>query len=172
MNHVRATLMIAAIAVVCCKKNESPAPSVTGKDLQFMTKALPANQAEIELGQLASAKASSQGVKAFGSMMASEHANTRADLQYITANNHLSLSSEIDANHQQMKTQLSTASGYTFDTLYIHGQLKDHQAAAALYQSEIDSGKNTMVRNHALKFLPHIKTHLAKADSLMKVLVH
>src|SRR4051812_19933907 len=157
MNILKITFVIAAITVISCKKNDNPAPSVTGKDLDFMKKALPGNQAEMELGQVASERAAALGVKAFGNLMATEHTDAHNDLQEINSNEHLSLSSSLDAKHQAMKTQLSTASGYTFDTLYIHGQVKDHQLTQALYQSEIDSGKNTIVRNHAVKYLPHIK---------------
>jgi putative membrane protein len=171
MKNIKMIFAIATVLSVSCKKNDdNPVPSVTGKDLQFMTKALPGNQAEIELGQLASQKASGHGVVAFGNMMATEHTDAMNDLKAINSNERLSLSTTLDAKHQQMKAQLAAASGYMFDTLYIHGQVKDHMITQALYQSEIDSGKNTIVRNHALKYLPHIKMHLAKADSLLKTL--
>jgi putative membrane protein len=169
--YLKATFLVAmTVFFISCKKNEGNVSSVTGKDLQFVRSALIANQAEIELGQVASNRAAAHGVKAFGDMMANEHTETHADLQQINANEQLSLSSTIDAKHQQIKTKLNSVSGYTFDTLYIRGQVRDHQTTAALYQSEIDSGKNTIVRNHALKFLPHIKMHLAKADSLLNTL--
>jgi putative membrane protein len=171
MKNIKTILAIATVLIISCKKNDdNPVPSVTGKDLQFMTKALPGNQAEIELGQLASQKAAAKGVAAFGNMMATEHSDALNDLKSINSNERLSLSTTSDAKHEQVKAQLSAVSGYMFDTLYIHGQVKDHMITQALYQSEIDSGKNTTVRNHAVKYLPHIKMHLAKADSLWKTL--
>jgi putative membrane protein len=173
MKHLKTTFVIAAMIAISCKKNDNnPTPTIIGKDLSFMIMAINANMAEVDLGQLASQRGSAQGVKNFGNQMASEHTETRNDLEAIRTNEHLYISPQIDAKHVQMRAQLSTLSGYSFDTLYIHGQLKDHQQTAALYQSELDSGQNTTVKNHAAKYLPHIKMHLAKADSLLKALTH
>jgi putative membrane protein len=54
----------------------------------------------------------------------------------------------------------------SFDTAYINSQVKDHQAAVNLFQSEISAGATQSVKDYASKYLPHIQMHLNMADSI------
>jgi putative membrane protein len=153
--------------IVCCKEdNKTTTQNLSPKDTRFIQTAAPANQAEIELGQVASSRSTTPMVKSFGQFMASEHGLAVNELMAIANSLGVTASTALDTAHASMKAKLSALSGHTLDTMYIHGQVKDHQKTLTLFKAEMDSGSNPSVKAYAAKYLPHIQMHLNKADSI------
>jgi putative membrane protein len=60
--------------------------------------------------------------------------------------------------------------GFPFDTAYMNSQIKDHQKAIALFETEISNGKDQELKDYARKYLPYIQMHHHTADSIRKTL--
>jgi putative membrane protein len=61
-------------------------------------------------------------------------------------------------------------SGFAFDTAYINSEVKAHHETIILFDNESDNGDDQRLINYAHKYLPHIRIHLEKVDSLKVVL--
>ncbi|WP_159453583.1 DUF4142 domain-containing protein [Ohtaekwangia koreensis] len=76
----------------------------------------------------------------------------------------------LDAEHQQKKQMLAALSGYSFDTAYIHSQIKDHEKTETLFETEASNGKEQRLINYANN-LYHIFARICKkADCVATVL--
>lgn len=158
-----------ALALLSCKKDKNN-NDVNSTDQSFLTQAAVGNKAEIMAGQLAAEKGTNASVKAFGQMMVTEHGQAQTDLQNLYTSLGKTMPDSVDAEHQAFMTQLSSLSGRAFDSAYINSQITDHQKTVTVFQTEINNGNNTSVRNYASTYLPHIQMHLQKADSISKTL--
>jgi len=163
-------VMMGFIALRCNDDDDNSNNQLSARDTDFLQKTGPANQAEIELGQLAASKSPTNGVKAFGQMMSTEHQQAITDLKQVGTSFNASISTNLDAEHQAMKQKLMTMEGYSFDTAYVHGQVRDHQKTLDLFKSEAQNGNAGSLKDYANKYLPHIQMHLNKADSLWNTL--
>lgn len=157
---------------VACNKDDDK-KSLSSTDNTFVKDAALANRTEIEFGQMASAQSSNDGVKMFANMMQSEHQTALSDLQAI-ANDFKDASTvaPLDQEHQQLKVQLMAMNGFAFDSAYMQSQITDHQKTIAKFETEQTSGNEPRLKDYAAKYLPHIRMHLQKADSIMQALRH
>lgn len=159
-----------ALALLSSCDKDDDDNDLNSTDQTFMTQVAMANKAEIMAGQLAATKGSSAGVKAFGSLMVTEHGQAQTDLQSLAGSLSMNLPDSVDAEHQALMVRLNSLSGYSFDTAYINSQVKDHQKVVNIFQMELNDGDNESVRAYASQYLPHIQMHLQKADSLSTAL--
>ena len=135
-------------------------------DRDFMMKATYGNNAEVDAGNLANSKGMNGDIRDFGQMMVIDHQKAQTDLQQVAGETGVALPQGIDAEHQVIKQQLEAATGRRFDSLYIHMQVADHQKNIALFENEAMSGSHTKVKDYANKYLPSLRMHLKKADSI------
>jgi len=157
------------IATACHKSddNHNNNNTLSKTDQEFMVKAAYANLNEVDAGSLAAMQGSDSSVKAFGQHMVTEHGQAYNELKSIADSyNDSTLPTAPDAQHQLIKDTLMTLTGHAFDSAYINSQVKDHQVAVALFQSEADNGTGKL-KDYAIKYLPHVQEHLAKADSIL-----
>jgi putative membrane protein len=164
-------MIFCAIAITvlvwsACDDDNDDEKRINETDKGFMINAAYANRAEIDAGQLAVSRSLDDSVKKFGQMMIDEHTTALNELENIADDRNVNLPDTVDAEHRQLKQQLMAMSGYAFDSAYIQGQIDDHQKAISLFESENSNGKEQQVKNYAGKYLPHIRMHLEKANSI------
>ncbi|HEY9049205.1 MAG TPA: DUF4142 domain-containing protein [Ohtaekwangia sp.] len=159
-----------AIASACDDDDGDTKSNLNPQDRDFVVQASYANRAEVELGALAVSKGNQDAVKMFGNMMREEHQNAWDNLRNIAAEVEADFPSGLKGEHQALKDRLMSLSGYAFDTAYIHSQVKGHQEAEALFETEVRSGKELRLKDYATDLLPHIRMHLQMADSLAATL--
>jgi putative membrane protein len=126
---------------------------------------------EIELGQLASQRASNPEVKEFGSMMVQDHTKAGTELKQIASRENVELDNEearSDAN--DASERLSKLDGAEFDREYIDLMVKDHEKAAEALQDQAQNAEHPAVKQWAASTLPRIKSHLEHAQRLQKQL--
>jgi putative membrane protein len=164
--------MSSAFFFVGCDKDEETEDgnSVNSTDQQFTLMAGMGNYAEIDLGQLAATKATDQRVRAYGQSMVIEHTPVGVELDSIAASLNLTAPDSLDAEHKTLRQTLSTLTGRAFDSTYIASQVNDHQKMIQLFEQEASSGANTRLKNFATKHLPHLRSHLQRADSIRTVI--
>lgn len=172
-NLVLGMCMSSVVLFAACDKEDDDTDngkSVNTTDQQFTMMASMGNQAEIETGQLAATKGTNALVKAYGQQMVMDHTPVAPELDSIASSLGLSSPDTLDAEHKALKQTLTTLTGKAFDTTYISSQVRDHQKMIALFEQETASGQNTRLKNFAAKHLPHLRMHLAKADSIRNVI--
>ena len=163
-------LAITIVVAGACDDDDNDSTSLEQKDQDFVLKASEANLAEIELGELAATKSTTPSVKAFGEMMVAEHQVAFDELDSIAGKKNTSMTRELNAEHEQVKATLTGLSGYSFDSAYMHSQVKDHEKAIALFETQSTTGVDPDVTAYAAKYLPGIKMHHHKADSIVMTL--
>jgi putative membrane protein len=155
------------------EKTESPnastskgAAQLTPADRGFVQKAAEGGLAEVELGKLASEKASSDEVKKFGQRMVADHSKANDQLKQVASRVGVTLPDKLNPKDQATKDRLSKLSGEPFDAAYMRDMVKDHTKDLAEFRHESQSAKNDDVKNFAAQTLPTLQDHLQRAKSI------
>ena len=133
-------------------------------DADFFKHAAQSGIAEVELGQLAQEKGSSQAVKDFGAMMVKDHSAANDKLKSIAASENVELPSSAGVKNMAAKAKFKVLSGDGFDKAYIKNQVLAHREAVALFRKEAASGQDPQAKAFAASTLPVLKGHLKKID--------
>ena len=124
------------------------------------------NNAEVDAGKTADSMSANTGVKMFGQMMVQDHTTAQSELADIADAWQVDLPQTPDTAHIRMKQQMMTLTGFTFDTAYMHSQVRDHEVNIALFQDAADHSDNQTLKNYANKYLPKLRMHHMMADSI------
>jgi putative membrane protein len=135
-------------------------------DSTFMMKAAGDGMAEVELGRLATERASSGDVKSFAQMLVDDHSKANSELTGLAGQKGVSLPSDPPPPARATYDRLSKLSGDAFDHAYAAEMVKDHEKAVALFSSEASGGRDADAKAWAAKTLPTLQQHLAKAREL------
>jgi len=133
----------------------------------FITKAAEGGKAEVELGNLASSKASSPDVKSFGQMMVTDHTKANDELMSIAKTKNVTVSTDLDAKHKSTRDRLDKLSGAAFDKAYMADMVKDHQTDVKEFETASQSA-DPDVKAFASKTLPTLRHHLEEAQRISK----
>ncbi|HEY1262938.1 MAG TPA: DUF4142 domain-containing protein [Terriglobales bacterium] len=140
---------------------------VTAADARFMKAAAHGGLAEVELGQLAVQKASSNDVKQFGQRMVDDHGKANDQLKELAAQKKVDLPQDLSAKDKATKAELEKLSGEQFDRVYMNHMLKDHKKDVAEFQHESKMAHDPDVKNFASQTLPTLQEHLKQAQSIV-----
>lgn len=152
--------------VGCDGDDDNDNNSLSQQDRTFVEQAAMGNRAEIELGQIAATRSTTPGVQAYGQKMVNDHQPAQDELEDIADDKDVNFRDELDAQHQALRQQLMTLTGYQFDTAYINSQVRDHQKMITLFQTQNTAGQDQQLRAYSSKHLPHIQMHYEMADSI------
>lgn len=133
-------------------------------DKKFMTEAAQGGLAEVQLGQLATQKATNPDVKAFGQRMVDDHTKANDQLKSIASQQNVTLPSSMNAKDQALYDRLSGMNGAEFDKTYIQHMVTDHKKDIAEFQKEANSGKDSAVKQFASSTVPTLQEHLKLAE--------
>lgn len=160
-------LLAAASFCACNNKDNSNANLImNATDSAFVLNAGMSNTAEVSAAQMALTKSMDTAIQHFAQRMIDDHTAAQASLKTIASKYSLTVPDSVDAMHAQLSAVLAQMSGRTFDSMYIHQQVTDHQAAVQLYQTEGNAGNNIDLKNFADTTLPKLQMHLTLADSI------
>jgi putative membrane protein len=135
-------------------------------DTAFVKKAARGGLAEVELGQLAVQKASSEEVKKFGQRMVDDHSKANDELKQVAAQEHIDLPQDLSAKDKATKARLEKLSGEQFDKAYMTDMVKDHQKDVAEFEHESKTAKVPAVKSFAQQTLPTLRDHLKEAEKI------
>lgn len=135
-------------------------------DEKFVEKAALGGMTEVQAGELAKTKGTSDSVKQFGAQMVTDHSKTSDELKSIVAQKNMKAPTSLDKKHQQVLDKLQAKSGKDFDKAYKSQMVKDHQSTVSLFEGEAKSGKDPELKAFAAKTLPVLKHHLEMAKAL------
>lgn len=138
----------------------------TVADKTFVKKAAEGGLAEVELGQLATQKASSEEVKKFGQRMVDDHSKANDQLKQVAAQQHIDLPTEPNAKDKATKARLEKLSGEQFDRAYMNNMVRDHRKDVGEFAHEAKMGKDPAVKSFAESTLPTLREHLKEAERI------
>jgi len=133
-------------------------------DHSFAMKALEGGMAEVELGKLATQRASNDKVKQFGQRMVDDHSKAGDELKSIASQKGITAPMSLDAKAEASKNKLSSLSGAAFHKAYMQDMVSDHKKDIAEFEKEANSGTDPEIKAFAAKTLPTLKEHLQLAE--------
>ena len=150
----------------------SKAASLSSADKSFMQKAAQGGMAEVQLGQLATQKASSDQVKQFGQRMVGDHTKANDQLKQIASSKGATLPTELSSNDKREMDRLSKLSGAKFDKAYMDLMVSDHKKDVSEFKSEASKAHDPDVKDFASSTLPTLEEHLQLAQSADQAAKH
>jgi len=139
------------------------AANLSSSDQTFAKKAAQGGMAEVQLGQLAANKGTSQKVKDFGQRMVDDHSKANDQLKSIAAKDNITLPTDVAPPDKQLMNRLNGLSGADFDKAYMTAMVKDHHTDIALFQREANGGTDSDLKSFAANTLPTLQQHLQLA---------
>lgn len=146
--------------------SSSTSSNLSAADKKFVRDAAQGGMAEVELGKLATEKASSDDVKKFGQRMVDDHTKANDQFKQVASSEGIQLPQGLSAKDKLTKERLSKLSGEQFDKAYMADMVKDHTQDVAEFQRESQSGKDPAVKDFASQTLPTLEDHLKQAKEI------
>ena len=147
-------------------QQQQTAASGQMQDKAFVRKAMEGGMAEVELGQLASQKASSDDVKQFGQKMVDDHTKLNDQMKPVAQQLGVNPPTLLSKKDQETKTKLESLSGTQFDNEYIKCMLKDHKKDAEEFKTEAQNAQNPEVKQAAQQGAEVIDQHLQMIEQI------
>lgn len=136
----------------------------------FITKAASAGSMEVQLGQMAQQKGTSQEIKDFGKMMATDHGKANGELSTLISNKKIKVPGKLTAKHQKMVDKFTKLSGPDFDKKYAKEMVKDHTEDVEKFRKMSEKAKDPELKAWADKTLPVLEQHLQQAKDMAQKL--
>jgi putative membrane protein len=146
------------------------AASTSTGTAKFAKDAAVGGLAEVEMGRVATQKASNPRVKEFGQKMVDDHTKANSELKQAASQDGIDVPSELDAKEKKTLDRLSGLSGAAFDKAYMSDMVKDHKKDVAEFDKEAKSGKDSAVKKFAESALPTLREHLKMAEDIHREL--
>ena len=144
---------------------EATAP-VSEEDSKFAVMAASGGMMEVQVGELAQQKASSQRVKDFGAMMVRDHTKANDELKNLAGMKNITVPPAPGEDHMDQITNLSKKSGREFDREYMKMMVDDHQEDIDEFEKCSNNSKDADLKAFAAKTLPVLRTHLDSAKAI------
>jgi len=135
-------------------------------DAAFLKKTSDWGLKEKRLGELASARGSTEAVKELGRKMYDDHSRLNAQLRLLAAEKHLTLPKDSAEKEEPAIVRLEKLTGAEFDKAFAEQIVKDHKQAVQDFQRAARSAQDQGVKAFAEKTLPQLKQHLDQAQHL------
>jgi len=136
-----------------------PASTISEEDSKFAVEAASGGMTEVQLGELAQQKASSQKVKDFGAMMVRDHSKLNDDLKSIAGNKNITLPPAPGEDHMDHIKKLSEKTGKEFDKDYMKLMVEDHKDDIDKFEKCSKDAKDSDLKAFAAKALPIVREH-------------
>jgi putative membrane protein len=131
----------------------------------FIKEAIEGNLFEVKVGELAKAKGTSDGIRKFGAMLATDHADAGA--KSIAAAKSLGVAppKTPSKTQQGLLEALGRLEGDTFDAQFIKSMADDHLRDVARYETQSKHGEDAAAK-YAAATLPALREHLKAVQGL------
>ena len=136
------------------------------RDYRFVTEAARGGMLEVQLGQLAQQKASSQAVRDFAQRMVTDHSKANDELKQIVSTKSATPPTEISRRENFMFDRLQKLSGKDFDKAYSNHMVRDHKKDLKEFQDAAKDVTDPDLKAFAQKTAATIQGHLRMAQDL------
>ena len=135
-------------------------------DKKFVKEAMEGSNAEVQLGQMAQEKASSDDVKQFGQRMVTDHGKMKEQMAPIASQMGITASDDLSAKDKALQKKLEGLNGADFDKAYMSAMVQDHKKDLAEFKHEASSAKDPQVKEQAQQGSQIISEHLQMAQDV------
>src|SRR3954462_12957418 len=113
------------------------------KDYKFGKDASRGGMSEVELGNLAKQKGTSDSVRNFGERMVRHHTKANDELKQIASKKGGTLPTELARNERSTMDKLQKANGAAFDREYADAMVKDHRTDVKEFQTAANDANDS-----------------------------
>lgn len=138
------------------------------KDRMFLRKAAEGGLAEVQLGQLAAQKGSSQEVRDFGQKMVTDHTQLNSEMAPIAQSMGVKVPTKLSKEDQAEYDKLNGMSGDDFDKEYLSFMVKDHHKDLREFRNEAQNASEPALKAAVDKGSKVIYEHTQMVDKLAK----
>jgi putative membrane protein len=136
----------------------------------FLMSTAMGNQAEIELGQMAQQKASSQAVKQFAQQLVQDHQQAGQQLQTLAQQKGVSVQQQLPDEARMFRDRMQNVSGKQFDSAFMNDQIVHHAKEVQAFELMSQNSQDQAIKNFATQMLPKLQQHLQQAKSVAQQL--
>ncbi|HLO52179.1 MAG TPA: DUF4142 domain-containing protein [Kamptonema sp.] len=140
--------------------------SLSSRDRNFINQAAQIGMLEVQLGQLATQRGSSNTVKQYGQRMVNEHTQANQELMQLAGQKGVTPSKTLDSQHKAVMNRISNLSGASFDEAYMREMIDGHNQAIALFKAQSQQGQDPDLKAWATKLVPNLQAHLQMANQM------
>ena len=115
-------------------------PQAARADAQGFIQAMTiAGLTEVQLGKIATERAVSADVKAFGQMMVKDHSQAGDELKQVASQLKIQPPTQLDQKHKDLVDKLSKLQGAEFDREYINAMVQGHQEVLGKVRARVEA---------------------------------
>lgn len=156
-------LALAAAGLIGAGASAAGAAQLSRQDQNFLKEAAQGNLAEIQAGQLAQQRGTSQAVKQLGQTLATDHQEMNQKLEQFAQQNNVTLPTSPTSAHQTQMNSLEKLQGRNFDHSFARDEVSDHEKDIAKFQKEAKSTHDPAMRQMIESSIPVLQKHLSMA---------
>jgi putative membrane protein len=124
-------------------------PQRAASDQQFLQQALGVNELEVQLGRLATQRASTPQVKAMGEKMVQKHTKQGPQLSELARQSGLSGTPQLSPEQRDTLAVMESEPASSFDSAFKQTVDTEHLRELAMYQGEVARTTNPQIRAFA-----------------------
>jgi putative membrane protein len=140
--------------------------ALTTAERDFLANAARGGSLEVQLGNMAAQKASSNDVKQFGERMATDHSQLGQRLQQLASTLGVTLPQDLKPEQQAIASRLEKLSGKAFDREFMKEMVSDHAKDVSEFERAANQATNADIKQFASEALPTLKDHLKMAREI------
>jgi putative membrane protein len=141
------------------------ASAALSDDATFLKTLAEGNKAEIEAGELAGNKGSTDAVRDFGTMLVKDHGAALQKVESLAKSKGVALPTAFGKEKTEMLNKLRKQEPPRFDPEFMAEMVKAHEKTVALLESEVAKG-SAETKALAQELLPTVRGHLREAYRL------
>jgi putative membrane protein len=134
----------------------------------FVKKAANSNLYEVQLGDSASKKASSQQVREYAQLLVRDHSDALQKLKPAVQDFGIKLPDTLEKKYTVIISNLSKKDSTSFDKEYIKQMIKDHKNDISEFEKAERSLPPSTLKTWVSTTLPVLRQHLTKAQEIEK----
>src|SRR4051812_6714111 len=154
MNAMLKKMIAGVLAAVGWLTLVLPGAAQQNEDAKFLMDAMRTNLAEVRLGELATQRGQSEGVRSYGQMLAADHGNSMKDTSDLAKSLKVAVPTESSASDQKEYESLMRLSGAEFDKAFIDAMVKGHRDVISKFKKEMEDADDPQVGSLAREALP------------------
>jgi putative membrane protein len=131
----------------------------------FIKKVAPNGVAEVGLAQMAETKATDTQVKAFATMLRTDHSKANTELLSIARAKSVTVPEGVSPAHKATRDRLEKLSGAAFDRAYVNEMVQAHRNGIQEFE-KASQGADAEIKAFATKTLPTLHHHFDEAQRL------
>lgn len=162
--------LVSLFALSCMAFPALGAEKMMKSEKTFIKDAASGGMMEVQLGQMAQQKGTSQEVKDFGQRMVTDHGKANEELEGIITKKGMKMPAKMADKHKKMVDKFANLSGSDFDKKYAKEMVKDHQKDVAKFKKMSAKVKNPELKGWVDKTVPVLEQHLQQAKEMAQKL--